>query len=126
MKEKSFYVHLGRLLYAIAKSDGKVQKEEIQAIRKFISEKLAPAETQRDAFGTNTAFFAEFEFDRMDESSAHPEQAYKSFKSYLEENLPHISKDARQVAYSAALEVARAYKGINQSEKKILEQLLDD
>jgi hypothetical protein len=108
METKTFYTHLGTLLYAIAKSDGKVQKEEIQSLRKFISEKLVPEETRRDSFGTNDAYLTEFEFDVMEEEKISAEEAFDIFEQYFLENKENISQPHRKHAYQAAEAIAGA------------------
>ena len=59
---KHYYIELGKLLFAIAKSDAKVQEKEILGFKKLILSELLKLEDSTDQFGTDNAFFSEFEF----------------------------------------------------------------
>ena len=70
MRYKNFYSELGKLLYAVAKADGKISKSEAEAIHKAVKEELVPQETHTDEFGTDAAHFTEIEFEIMDQAMA--------------------------------------------------------
>ena len=123
MISKKFYVELGKLFYAIAAADGKIRPQEVQSLKKLIREDLVPMEDGHDKFGTDHAYLAEFEFDVLVDKGIRSEAAYKSFLSYVKENDKHIDDYMRQKAVSIAEKIADSYKGINDKEKKMLEDL---
>jgi uncharacterized tellurite resistance protein B-like protein len=123
MISKKFYVELGKLFYAIAAADGKIRPQEVQSLKKLIREDLVPMEDGHDKFGTDNAYLAEFEFDVLVDKGVRPEAAYKSFLMYVKENDKHIDSNMRTKAVTIAEKIADAYKGINEKEKKMLEDL---
>jgi uncharacterized tellurite resistance protein B-like protein len=52
MPIKQYYIELGKLLFAIAKSDGKVQQKEVIGFKQLITSELLKLEKGQDAFGT--------------------------------------------------------------------------
>ena len=83
MLYKNFYSELGKLLYAVAKADGKITEKEARTIHKTVAEELVPAETATDEFGTDAAHFTEIEFEILQETFASPEEAFNSFINYI-------------------------------------------
>lgn len=123
MTNRKFYIELGKLIYAIAAVDGKIKPKEVVELKKIIREDLVPIEDGHDKYGTDNAYFAEFEFDLLVEKGTKPDAAFKSFLAYVKENEKHINAEMRSKAVSVAEKIAISYKGINQSEKKILDDL---
>lgn len=123
MMSKKFYVELGKLFYAIAAADGKIRPQEVQELKKIIRDDLVPMEDGHDRFGTDHAFLAEFEFEVLADKGIRPEAAYKSFLAYIKENNKHIDAQMRAKAVSIAEKIATSYRGINEPEKKLLEDL---
>jgi uncharacterized tellurite resistance protein B-like protein len=126
MTHKKFYKELGKLLYAVAKSDGKLHPKEVKAIKDLIALELVPMEKSTDEFGSDAAFYAEFEFELMADRSVNPQAAFKSFENFLKEHDKHINEDMRKKAYDLATKVAQSLHGINKEEAVMLEKLRAD
>lgn len=63
MKKRMFYAQLGKLLYAAANTDGVISHKEKEALEQIVRKELLPEEAQKDEFGTNIAYYTDFEFD---------------------------------------------------------------
>ena len=123
MRYQDFYTELGKLLYAIAKVDGKVGAKEFEALKKIVREELAPLESSRDQFGTDNAFYAEMEFDFLEGSFGDPEQAFTSFLDFVEEHRSAFSPDLLELISKVSTKIASSELGIHPKEKKYLARL---
>ena len=123
MRYKNFYSELGKLLYAVAKADGKISPKEAQEIHKAVAEELVPQEPHTDEFGTDAAHFTEIEFEIMDETMADPETAFDSFITYVEEHHTAFDERLKRITLEVAQRVADSYRGVNRKEAEILDRL---
>jgi hypothetical protein len=123
MNYKHLYSELGKLLYAVADVDGVITKQEKEALIKIIKTGLAPAENQRDQFGTNVANYTEIEFDFLDEQIIEPEVAFNSFIDFIEEHQTGIDEKMKKVFVQVAEALGKAYHGTNKKEKKLVDKL---
>ena len=80
---KDFYKELGQLLYAIASSDGQIDKKEVEALQEFVLKELASFEPASDSSGMNLAFYTQFEFEDMENKKAPAQEVFTSFLAYL-------------------------------------------
>lgn len=120
---KKLYKNIGILLYAIAKADGQIQDKEIKAIHRIVTEDLAPLEESVDAFGTDTAFFAEFEFAILQDRDISAQKAFDRFIVFAKENEKNLSPQLRELIVKSVEKVAAAYRGTNKSEAAMIEAL---
>src|SRR5690606_13704785 len=79
MLYRQFYSELGKLLYAVADVDGMISQKEKKALQELVRKELVPVEKHTDKFGTDVAFYAEIEFDFLEDSMVEPEEAFESF-----------------------------------------------
>ncbi|MEA3494656.1 MAG: hypothetical protein U9R42_01330, partial [Bacteroidota bacterium] len=123
MDYKQFYIELGRLIYAIAKSDGEVQKEEVSIFKKILNEELLPLEDATDEFGTDSAFYTEFEFENLSERDATVNETFVSFIKFLKSNKKDVTEEIKQVCLNSVIKVADAFAGIEKSEQYFIDKL---
>ena len=71
-------IELGKLFYSVAKSSGKVEKEELRKLHQMVHDELVPAESDTEEFGTDSAYYAEIEFDILVTNDADPRAAFDS------------------------------------------------
>lgn len=123
MDYRKYYNELGKLLYAVANVDGRVQRKEIEEVHKVVRDELMHLDDTEDDFDMDAAFFTEFEFDYMrEESTISSEDLLNSFAEYLR-NTPELRPSLRQAAKRAAVRVAESFAGINKREQEFLEKL---
>ena len=123
MLYNQFYSELGKLLYAVADVDGLISAKEKKALHELVKKELVVAEKNTDEFGTDAAWYAEFEFDFMDETIAEPEAAFESFINFIEEHKTAISISMLIASKKAALQLSRVYYHTNIKEKQLLKKL---
>jgi uncharacterized protein YeaO (DUF488 family) len=123
MKYKEYYAELGKLLYAVADIDGAITQKEKKALQDIIRKELAPAEKIRDEFGTDVAYYAEMEFDFLDEEIADAEAAFESFIDFVEDHHTAFDEKMKKTCLHVAKELASAYHGRNIKENELIEKL---
>lgn len=123
MTYRQFYSELGKLLYAVADVDGVISQKEKNALKKIIETELVPKERTRDKFGTDAAYYAEIEFDILDDSMIDAEQAFRSFIFFVEEHHTAINTDMRDVVLKIVKRLAAAYHKSNKKEKELVDKL---
>ena len=125
MRYNEFYSEIGKLLYAVADIDGAITKREKKALQEIIRNELVPAEKHTDAYGTDAAYYAEMEFDFLDEQTADSETAFNSFIDFIEEHHTALDERMKKVCLHIADELASAYKRKNKKENALIQKLKD-
>ena len=120
---KQFYKELGHLLYAVSCTDGKVRKQEVEALREFVLKELAPFEPTSDSSGMNQAFYTQFEFDDIAEKQQPASEVFSQFLNYLKKNAPSINSHLKTAIIASVEKVADAYKKTNKLEREMINNL---
>ena len=123
---REFYSELGNLLYAIAKSDGKINETEVEKLKKIVKDELANLEGSLDEYGADLAYLTEFEFETEDEKIDSAEEAYLSFVTFVKSNEKRVGKKLRTLAIKLAEKIAKAFRGKNKSETEMIKKLKYD
>ena len=123
MNYKKLYIELGKLLYAIAKVDGTVQAQEKNALKQIVISHLAPLEASIDKFGSDQAFYTEFEFDTLDSVDATYSDALQSWINYAESHPAIFNDQLIKLVFDAVKQMADAYRGTSKVEADIIELL---
>jgi tellurite resistance protein len=122
MERKDFYIHLGRVLYAVAKASGTVHDKEVKKMYEVVITDLSTEELFDDE-GDNEAFYTEYEFESLRDSNAEIECTFCSFMKFLDENQDFLTKKMRERCITAATKIAEAYEGIDKNEQKLIDEL---
>lgn len=123
---REFYKELGNLLYAVAKADGKVNDKELDKLKSIVRTELGAFEESSDEFGTDLAFFTEFEFEFDEDRTESSKDAYQSFISFVKANEERIDIKLKLLAITLAKKIAEAFKGKNKAEVNLLKNLRKD
>ena len=123
MVYRRFYSEVGKLLYAVAAVDGTVQKKEYDKLRDIVEKKLVPEEHSTDQFGTDSAYYAEIEFDILMEQSADSKSCFNSFCNYIEDHRTAFDKHLKMMVVNLAKELAHVYRGTNTKEAEMIKNL---
>ena len=120
---KEFYTELGKLLYAVAKADGKVGAKEFDAMKLIVRQELVPLENSRDQFGTDNAFYTEMEFEYLEENFGDAISAFDSFIDFIDSHHSAITPDLKVLIERISNKLAASEFGINKKEKSMLDKL---
>jgi hypothetical protein len=121
MLNKDFYITYGKLLYALAKSDGYVQEVEKEKIIALVHDKLATVETQSDFSGTDLAYYTTFAFEAAEEFELTLEDAMLEFRSHFKWHHLHISEAQKKLLLEVIQEVSESYGSVSKREIEIIE-----
>lgn len=116
---KQYYKELGKLVYALAISDGSIQQEEQIQLHNFVANELASHEIEVDSSGMNKAFYVDFEFEKSVEAHLDRTQAIISYRKFVERNYEKGDDVLIKRALTLLEKVNQAYS--KQKEKNILE-----
>ncbi len=117
---KLFYKELGQLLYAVAYADGKIRKQEVEALREFVVKELLPSEYSIDSSGMNQVFYTQFEFDEFAKNAVPTQAVFANYITYLKENAIHLTEKHKTSILHAVEKVAGAYKHTNKKEEELI------
>jgi uncharacterized tellurite resistance protein B-like protein len=123
MDLKEFYAETGKLLYAVAGVDGVITNREREALHNLIQTRLMQRETHTDEFGTNDAWYTEFEFEVAEEQGMSAEDAFNSFSEFIDENKNKLDHDLKDICIILADRLAESYHHTNKKEKNIIQKL---
>ena len=120
---KQFYKELGRLLYAVAMADKKIQKKEVKALHEFVARELALSEPSSDSSGMNQAFYADFEFDEYTNKNISIKEAHDSFMKFLDANIIEIGPKLIEKSIQAIEKVAGSFRKVNKKERMMIDKI---
>lgn len=121
MITKEFYTAFGKLLYALAMSDGAVQEVEKNSILKLVKEKLVPLENFKHMNGSDLAHYTTFAFETADDQIESVEDALTQFVDYVKEHEEKIGREQIKVFNSIIKEVAKSYGRVTKKEQEIID-----
>jgi uncharacterized tellurite resistance protein B-like protein len=122
MLNKDFYITYGKLLYALAKSDGYIQDTERDKIMNLVQEKMALIEKQNDFFGTDLAYYTEFAFEAAEELELTLGDALLEFNAHFNLHHVHFDEEQKHILTEVLEEVATCYGKITKKESEIIEK----
>ena len=123
MLYKYVYSELGKLLYAVADIDGVITQAEKNALQEIVRKELVPAEKHKDEFGSDAAYYAEIEFNYLEDEISDADAAFNSFIDFVEEHHTAFDEKMKKVCLHVAKEIARAYHKTNKKEKTLIKKL---
>jgi uncharacterized tellurite resistance protein B-like protein len=123
MDIKLFYAELGKLLYAVADIDGVITPQERDELHSLIASRLTQREVHTDEYGTNDAWYTEFEFDVAEEQGMTSDEAFNSFAAFMSEHKKKLDPHMKDICLILADKLASAYHDTNHKEKQMLQKL---
>jgi uncharacterized tellurite resistance protein B-like protein len=119
---KKFYTQLGKLMYVVAQADGQIQENEVDEVRKLV-DSLMDLEDTTDEFGTDAAFFAEFEFEVLRDKGTNPIKVYQQFLHFIKEHQHLIDQKLKAIIFTTVEKIAQAYGGIDPEEQELIDEI---
>jgi uncharacterized tellurite resistance protein B-like protein len=109
---QSLYFALGEIAYAIAKSDGKIQKEELVKLHSILEEELGkyPNETST----------TEIIFELLKRENHSPSEMFKRGINEIKRNASFFNNDLRHHFINVIQKVAEAFPPVTPEEMKYL------
>lgn len=123
MNHREFYSELGKFLYAVIDNDGIVSKSEKDRLKSIVKKQLVPLEHHVDSYGTNIAFYAEMEFEVLEDSLPDIEVTFASFMEFIEEHQLEFDDTMKKVSLIISKELSNVYLGTGKRERVLIDQL---
>ena len=119
---KELYIELGKLFYLIASVDGKVSDQEKETLQRYIQTNWKHFEDSKDRFGTDNAHLIDFSFEYQDDLivSGYKFSFFEKFYSLNKESFTALI--IQKIMFTSTA-IAESYRGENEKEKEILDQL---
>lgn len=118
-----FYIHIGKLFYAVAAADKVVRKEEIKTMKEIVEREWIKLDNFKDEFGADAAYQIEIIFDWLNENQPEPGQAFSEFEEYLMEHQKKFTPRVKQLLWDTSNAIASSFAGKNKSEVGMLSKL---
>ena len=112
--KESLHYAIGQLAFAIARSDGEVQKEERQKFHDIVAAGLRGKDQDFDVSGII--------FQIMDKNRSSAEDAYHSAMNEIRLNSHYLSPELKKTFVHVLEKVAKAYPPVTIDEEEILER----
>lgn len=123
MLYKQLYAEIGKLLYAVADIDKVIRPEEKKKLLEIVKNELLSFNATKDKFGTDAGYYAEFEFDFLEEQIADADAAFESFINFTKNHRTALDQKVIKLCVNIAMEIAEAYRKQNRAEKELLKRL---
>ncbi len=122
METRDFYTNLGKILYAVAKADGTVQDEELQAIYKMVINELSDGVLFKNEDEVDS-FYTEFEFETLIVKNSNMHDALIGFHEFYIEYAHEFTQEMKKTTLKAMKVVAEAYEGIIPAEQELINKI---
>jgi hypothetical protein len=126
MKENkvvTYFENLGKLFYAIAVSDKKIELEEIEILNQYIEEFWTDCDALEGIAATDPAYQIIITFEKLQEQQTSSTIAYKAFENYYNQNKSFFTNSAKHTILLTAEAIAKAFIGKNKTELGMLTKL---
>lgn len=119
-----FYQNLGKLFYAIAAADKKVQQIEFNTLKELVKKHWLNTNAVEDAYQNEAACQIEIVFDRLNkEDNLDAQACYQAFVDYKNEHPRLFTKTIKKSIMKTASKIAASFAGLNKSELIMLAKL---
>jgi hypothetical protein len=118
-----FYENLGRLFYAIAAVDGRVQNKELAVLRRLVKQEWVAHDHSPDRFGSDAPFQIEYVFEWLKDEKKSAQFSLSQFADYYESHRELFSEQVKQRTWKTADAIASSFAGRNKAELVTLDKL---
>lgn len=115
---ENLHYAIGTLAYAVAKADGKIQKEEEKKFQAIVSDEL---DSKNHSFDVSDIIFKILEKDKFD-----TETTYNWAMREIKTNSHYLSPELKEKFICVMEKVAKAYPPVTSEENTILERFKKD
>jgi len=115
--------NLGKLLYAMAMADKKINKEEIAALNAVIGKKWYELDSKPNGFVLNGHQEIIEVFNQLESIKAEGESCFKEFREFFKQHRNLFNEDLRKFIWDTAQAIASSFAQKNKSELILLAKL---
>jgi uncharacterized tellurite resistance protein B-like protein len=123
MIHRQFYELLGKFLYSLAKADGTVQSQELKEIEKIAGREMKNHRHFKTHPEYREILLTKLSFENGLHENISMKESCASFANFLRQFGQHLDVHMKELGLKLISHTAKAYHGIEESEKKILEEI---
>lgn len=116
MESNKIYTEIGRMAYAVAKSNGDVKEKEVENIFNFIDEEM---QTMRN----NEVMFVGEEFTKLRRMNASARDAFSMFANFIEHHGSSIQQSIKNMCIRLAVKIADTDESADETETAMINKL---
>lgn len=117
------YQNLGKLFYAVAAIDKKINAQEVASLKKHVNDYWMNLENVNDHFGSDSAYQIEVVFNELINTMPDAQQALSDFESFRNNHEKLFTQQVKQMIWKTCDDIATSFSGKNKSELVILSQI---
>lgn len=110
------FTEIGRMAYAVAKSNGEVKEKEIENVFTFIDEEMKIMQN-------NDVMVVGEEFIKLRRNNASPREAFSTFVHFIENNGNLIHQSIKKMCLRLALKIAESDESADETETALINKL---
>ncbi len=112
----SVFTEIGRMAYAVAKSNGEVKEKEVENIFYFIDEEM-------EELRNYDVMVVGEEFTKLRRMNASARDAFSMFSSFIEHNGHLLHQSIKRMCIRLALRIAHADESADETEMAMIDKL---
>lgn len=116
METNILYTEIGRMAYAVAKSNGEVKEKEIEHVFNFIDEEM-------ETSGNAEVMYLGAEFNKLRKMNASAKDAYSMFTNFLEIHGNNLQQRIKNMCLRLAVHIAASDESVDETEMAIITKL---
>ena len=118
-----FYENLGKLFYAVAVVDSRIQRQEIDKLRSFVRKYWLEVDDLEDVYGTDAAFQIESVFDWLVDNEKDGDDCFEDFRAFYKDHGSVFNAFIKVLILDTANAIANSFSGKNKAELVMLGKL---
>lgn len=117
------YQNLGKLFFAVAAADKKINDHEIESLKKHVTNYWMDLENTKDHFGSDAAYQIEIVFDWLIDEMPEAEEALRDFESFRKNHDSLFTPQVKEMIWKTCDDIASSFNGKNKSELVMLSRI---
>jgi hypothetical protein len=117
------YQNLGKLFFAVAAADKKINDREIASLKKHVTNYWMDLENTKDHFGSDAAYQIEIVFDWLIDEMPEAEDALADFESFRKNHDSIFTPQVKEMIWKTCDDIASSFNGKNKSELVMLSRI---
>ncbi len=116
MDAHNIFREIGRMAYAVAKSNGEVKEKEVESLFYFIDEEM-------EELGNNDVMSVGEEFTKLRRMNVSAKDAFLMFSNFLERNGNSLQNSLKKMCIRLAVKIANADESADETETAMINKL---
>ncbi|GEM_PF-2061928 len=116
MDNNTLYTQIGRMAYAVAKSNGEVKEKEIEHVFNFIDQEIEDS-------GNPEVMYLGAEFNKLRRMHASAKDAFSMFADFLESHGNNLQQRIKNMCLRLAMHIAASDESLDETEMAIITKL---